>query len=433
MVKLLDGGMTCARLNLSHGTIKQNMRLLAKFRQARRLRPQFTCALMLELRGREVRISHAASSNNTIRCKSGNSVLISGGEFDKPSDAENFRINNETVLRYLKNNDVIYFDDGKVVGIVKAITDTGVEIEIKIGGIMRGNCTVRFVQGKHAQLPLTKKEDIEDLQKISQQFHIDVISVPYVAGPSDITQLRRALGPYSKSISFLAKIDMDEGLRRFEEIIKEADGAILVRNELQWEISAEKLMTAERWAITVANDEAKPIMIQSQVLESMIKNEQPDRKDLADVSNMVLLGTDSLMLTHETSIGENPLNSITALAKAIAEAESIYDYDQAYTNIKEYLKHKGRNIDILCSTGCQIAYEQKENVDMFVVLTENGRVARHIAKQRPRQPILACSVNGQVVRQMNMMRGVTGYKIPEYDVKEREEDLLDMVLSVAQE
>lgn len=282
---------------------------------------------MLELRGREVRVSHAANANNTLRCKSGSTVLMCGGEFDKPSDVETFRINNETVLRYLKNNDVIYFDDGKVVGIVKSIAETGVELEIKIGGTMRGNCSVRFVQGKHAQLPLTKKEDIEDLQKISAQFHIDFIAVPYVSGPSDITQLRRALGPYSKNISFVAKIDMDEGLRRFEEIIKEADGAILVRNELQWEISAEKLFTAEKWAISTANEEAKPIMIQSQVLESMIKNEEPDRKDLADVSNMVLLGADTLMLTHETSLGENPLNSITALAKAIAEAESVYDFD----------------------------------------------------------------------------------------------------------
>ena len=264
---------------------------------------------------------------------------MSGGQFDKPSDNENFNINNEYVLRYLKNNDVIYFDDGKAVGIVKAIAETGVEVEMKIGGQVRGNCAVRFVQGKHAQLPLTKKEDIEDLQKISAQFQIDFISVPFVSGPSDITQLKRALGPHSKQIQFLAKIDMDEGLRRFEDIIKEADGAVLVRNELQWEIQAEKLMTAEKWAIATANDEAKPIMIQSQLLESMCKSEEPDRKDLAEVSQCVLLGADCLMLTHETSMGAHPMAAITALAKAIAEAESVYDWDQVYINNKEYLKH----------------------------------------------------------------------------------------------
>lgn len=294
---------------------------------------------MLELRGREVRISHASTPNGIIRCKSGSSVFMSGGQFDKPSDNENFNINNEYVLRYLKNNDVIYFDDGKAVGIVKAIAETGVEVEMKIGGQVRGNCAVRFVQGKHAQLPLTKKEDIEDLQKISAQFQIDFISVPFVSGPSDITQLKRALGPHSKQIQFLAKIDMDEGLRRFEDIIKEADGAVLVRNELQWEIQAEKLMTAEKWAIATANDEAKPIMIQSQLLESMCKSEEPDRKDLAEVSQCVLLGADCLMLTHETSMGAHPMAAITALAKAIAEAESVYDWDQVYINNKEYLKH----------------------------------------------------------------------------------------------
>ena len=88
------------------------------------------------------------------------------------------------------------------------------------------------------------------------------------------------------------------------------------------------------------------------------------------------------------------------------------------------------NVDILAHTACQIAFEQKESVDMFVCLTEVGKIARHIAKQRPKQPILACSTNGQYCRQMNMTRGVTGYKIPQYE-NVKEEELLHLVLSVA--
>ena len=96
---------------------------------------------------------------------------------------------------------------------------------------------------------------------------------------------------------------MDEGIRRFEEIIAEANGAILVRNELAWELSAEKLFLCEKWACSVANEHAKPIMIQSQLLESMVTNKEPSRKELAEISSMVLIGADCLMLCQETSIG----------------------------------------------------------------------------------------------------------------------------------
>lgn len=105
---------------------------------------------MVELRGREVRMSKADSPNNQLRVKSGSAVIMQGGDFERASDTETFRINNEAILRYLKLNDVAHFDDGKVVGIVKGINDLGVELEIKIGGTMNGNCGIRFVNGKHA-------------------------------------------------------------------------------------------------------------------------------------------------------------------------------------------------------------------------------------------------------------------------------------------
>ena len=111
----------------------------------------------------------------------------------------------------------------------------------------------------------------------------------------------------------------------------------------------------------------------------MVEGNEPVRKELAEVSNMVLAGADCMMLTHETSIGKNPLGALTALAKAIAEAESVYDYDQAYFNQKKYVTEKGKNLDILAHTGCQIAYEE-DSVDIFLCMTENGKIARHVAK-----------------------------------------------------
>lgn len=131
----------------------------------------------------------------------------------------------------------------------------------------------------------------------------------------------------------------------------------------------------------------------------MVSSSEPDRREVSEISSACLDGVDCIMLSHETSCGSNPVEAMTALAKGIAEAENIYDYDQAFTNIKNDLKQKGTSIiDILAHNGASIAYEQRENVDMFVCLTENGKIARHLARQRPKQPILACSTSGQVVR-----------------------------------
>ena len=196
-----------------------------------------------------------------------------------------------------------------------------------------------------------------------------------------MANIRKTLGENGKAIQILPKVDTLESVQRFNEILAESDGVIFVRNELQWELSAEKLMLAQKWAISQANAAAKPITIQSQVLESMVSNEEPDRKEMTEISSACLDGVDSIMLCHETSMGKYPIEAMSQLAKGIAEAENIYDYDQAFVNVKKQVAEPGaQTIDMLAQNGAQIAYEQRENVDMFVCMTENGKIARHLAK-----------------------------------------------------
>ena len=195
-------------------------------------------------------------------------------------------------------------------------------------------------------------------------------------------------------------------------------------------------MLAQKWVIESANAAAKPIMMQSQMIESMITTgNKPERTELSEISTVTLDGADCFILSHETSCGEQAVDSTICMAKAIAEAESIYDYDQASTNVRADIKaqgHKANNLDILAATGSAIAFDPRENVDMFVCLTDDGMIARHLAKQRPKQPILACSISGQTVRQMNMVRGIVGYKIPQY-MKSKTDDLVNLILQVAME
>lgn len=140
--------------------------------------------------------------------------------------------------------------------------------------------------------------------------------------------------------------------------MEESDGAVFERNELQLELAPEKLMLAQKWAVGQANACAKPILIQAQVLESMITSEEPERKEMTEISAACLEGVDCIMLCHETSVGKYPIEAMSQLAKSIAEAENIFDYDQAYINLKKQVAEPGaQTIDILAQNGAQIAYD----------------------------------------------------------------------------
>jgi pyruvate kinase len=176
------------------------------------------------------------------------------------------------------------------------------------------------------------------------------------------------------------------------------------------------------------------VFLQQQVLDSMVsKDNMPSRLELTDVSNSVLDGADIFILADETAIGARPLESTKLLAKAIMEAENVFNHDQAYQEMRGVLAEKGKKAhptDILCSTAMSIALDN--NVDLFLCITTNGRIAKFLAKQRPMQPILACSVYSNVVRQINSTRGVQGYKIPAY-LKRHQSKLLELVLKMAKE
>lgn len=145
----------------------------------------------------------------------------------------------------------------------------------------------------------------------------------------------------------------------------------------------------------------------------MIRSDQASRSDAEDVTATILEGADCFILSHETSIGDNPFEAVIQLAKCIAEGENIIDYEQVYTEVRNDSMinvKKCSASDMLATTACSIALDN--NVDIFVCLTETGRIARYVAKYKPFQSILACSTSSAVVKQVNLTRGVIGYKIP---------------------
>jgi pyruvate kinase len=165
----------------------------------------------------------------------------------------------------------------------------------------------------------------------------------------------------------------------------------------------------------------------------MISEPTAHRQDAEDVTSGVLEGIDAFILSHETSVGKHPIDAVVQLAKCIAEGENILDYEQVYNEVRADAVTNAKKLspaDALATTACSIALDN--NVDLFVCLTESGRIARYIAKYRPFQPIIACSTSTAVVHQANMTRGVIGYKIPTH-LKNRSDKLIALILKVAKE
>lgn len=169
LVRLMDAGMNMARINLSHGTQKQNIKLLNRFKQAKRLRPHKTVGLMLEARGREIRLNQVADPSGEVTVKAGSVVHLNTQNSAGRCNDKTFFCNNDSVQRYLKPNDVVYFDDGKVIGVVMEILNDGCMLEMKMGGTIPSNCQLRFTGGKHDKLAVLSQKDVHDFQAISRE------------------------------------------------------------------------------------------------------------------------------------------------------------------------------------------------------------------------------------------------------------------------
>lgn len=277
-------------------------------------------------------------------------------------------------------------------------------------------------------LPTLTEKDEDDLIEFGIKKGIDIIAASFIRCAADVENIRDVLGPRGAHIKIVSKIENHQGLENYDEILAESDGIMVARGDLGMEIPPEKVFLAQKWMIDKANLVGKPVITATQMLESMINNPRPTRAEASDVANAVLDGSDCVMLSGETAGGLYPTESVTIMAKIASEAELMFDYERLYTEITKYSpspKLTAESIAAACASACL-----SSNIDLIIVLTDTGRVARLVAKYRPRQVILTCSVSAHVVRQMNLSRGAKGFKVPSF---QGTDSLIQVVIKAAKE
>lgn len=389
---------------------------------------------MLEIKGREIRTSRCRDEALTF--KAGESVEVRCDDVTIPSTNKCIQIDCKQLPPILREGDEIRLGkNSEITAEVESNERDSFSLLIKQGGTI-GNCAPVKIPGtRFSELPIINQNDKDHIKDILIKHRFDYLVVPAVQSGRDLQELRHHLSGEGSKVHILARIDTVEAIQNFETIVKQADGVVLVRNELSFDLDAEKMVVAQKWMTQTANVAAVPVFLQSQILDSMIEEQVgPNaRQETMDVSAAVLEGADVFVLSSETAVGAHAVEATVLLAKSIAEAENIYDHEQAYQEMRQLVIADGKQAvpaDVLCSTATSIALDN--NVDMFVCVTETGRVARQLAKQRPMQTILACSVSSNVVRQMNASRGVIGYKVPAH-MRTHQATLVSLVLRVAKE
>ncbi|KAG6473527.1 pyruvate kinase, cytosolic isozyme-like [Zingiber officinale] len=386
--KLLRAGMNVARFNFSHGTHEYHRETLDNLRIAMQ-NTGILCAVMLDTKGPEIRTGFL-KDGKPIQLTEGQEITIST-DYSIKGDENSISMSYKKLPVDLKPGNTILCADGTITLTVLSCDPAA--------GTVRCRCenTAKLGERKNVNLPgvvvdlptLTEK-DKEDILGWGVPNKIDMIALSFVRKGSDLVTVRDVLGPHAKAIKLMSKVENQEGVINFDEILKETDAFMVARGDLGMEIPVEKIFLAQKMMIYKCNLAGKPVVTATQMLESMIKSPRPTRAEATDVANAVLDGSDCVMLSGESAAGAYPELAVRIMARICVEAESSLDYAAIFKQMIRSAPLPMSPLESLASSAVRMA--NKAKAALIVVLTRGGTTAKLVAKYRPRVPVLSVVV-----------------------------------------
>ncbi|KAJ9693534.1 hypothetical protein PVL29_009470 [Vitis rotundifolia] len=372
--KLLRAGMNVARFNFSHGTHDYHQETLDNLKIAMQ-NTQILCAVMLDTKGPEIRTGFLKDAK-PIQLKEGEEITITT-DYSIKGDEKMISMSYKKLPVDLKPGNTILCADGTITLTVLSC-DPG-------AGTVRCRCenTATLGERKNVNLPgvvvdlptLTEK-DKEDILGWGVPNNIDMIALSFVRKGSDLVNVRKVLGSHAKHIQLMSKVENQEGVINFDEILRETDSFMVARGDLGMEIPVEKIFLAQKMMIYKCNLVGKPVVTATQMLESMIKSPRPTRAEATDVANAVLDGTDCI--------------AVKIMARICIEAESSLDYGAIFKEMIRSTPLPMSPLESLASSAVGTA--NKAKAKLIVVMTRGGTTAKLVAKYRPAVPILSVVV-----------------------------------------
>ncbi|KAK7362463.1 hypothetical protein VNO77_04577 [Canavalia gladiata] len=386
--KLLRAGMNVARFNFSHGSHEYHQETLNNLRAAMES-TGILCAVMLDTKGPEIRTGFL-KDGKPIQLKQGQEITIST-DYNIKGDEKMICMSYKKLPEDVKPGMVILCSDGTISFTVlscdkqKGLVQCRCENSATLGERKNVN-----LPGVIVDLPTLTDKDKDDILNWGVPNKIDMIALSFVRKGSDLVEVRKVLGKHAKNIMLMSKVENQEGVANFDDILANTDAFMVARGDLGMEIPIEKIFLAQKVMIYKCNIQGKPVVTATQMLESMIKSPRPTRAEATDVANAVLDGTDCVMLSGETAAGAYPEVAVQTMAKICLEAESTLDYGDVFKRIMEHSPVPMSPLESLASSAVRTANSAK--AALILVLTRGGSTAKLVAKYRPGSPILSVVV-----------------------------------------
>ncbi len=415
--KLIEKGMDVARINFSHSNHEKHKSLIEKIRKTSK-KVGKEIAILQDLQGPKIRIGTV--ENDAVDLKDGEQITITTKDLANGS-SKIVSTNHKSLPNEVKPGMTILLDDGYIILEAEKVTETDVVCRIKKGGLLKSKKGI-VVPGSKSQAPSITEKDIEDL-KFGLKNGVDLVALSFVRSEKDIIELRAMMKIIGKILPVIAKIERAEALEKIENIIKEADGIMVARGDLGLELEAEKVPIVQKEIVRKCRYYGKPVIIATQMLESMISNPRPTRAEASDVANAVLDGADALMLSAETSVGNYPVQAVDYMHRIIFEAERD-EFSQAFQK-KDLVFHSTEIYDAIANASAQLAEQIKAKG--IIALTENGFTAINIAKYRPTIPIFALTENIETIRKLSFVWGVESFHFQKGENRSKIEDIIDFI------
>ena len=396
--ELIDSGADVIRLNFSHGSHEDHKNIVDWVRDYPK-----SIAIMQDIQGPKIRTG--ISQKDTF-LNAGQVVELTSKE-SKSTDKSIF-INYENLLTDIKPGERIFIDDGQVVMRVIELTGKNMTANIEVGGELRDNQGVAFPDSKLSVSAITLK-DKEDLA-YGKKIGVDIVAVSFVRKASDITEVKALV---ESNIKIIAKIELKEAMKNLDSIIDESDGVMVARGDLGVQLPLEQVPFAQKKILDTANYKGKISITATEMLQSMKISFRPTRAEVTDITNAILDGTDAVMLSAETSIGDHPNNVVKVMASICEEADSNSHYSSMRFKTLS-------SVDTFATSLAKAAVQVANDIDAkaIVAYTETGSTPLLISNFRPSAPIITFSAKDLTLRQMNILWGVEQIKIERFDTTE---------------
>jgi pyruvate kinase len=387
--ELVDAGMNVARLNFSHGEHADHQQNYEWVRAASEATGK-PVGVLADLQGPKIRLGRFVEEKTYWA--DGEEIRITVD--DVPGTHDRVSTTYKQLARDAKPGDRLLVDDGKVGLVCKSVEGNDVICEVTEGGPVSNNKGVSL-PGMDISVPALSEKDIDDL-RFALKMGADVIALSFVRSPADVELVHEIMDEEGRRVPVIAKLEKPEAVDALEPIILAFDAVMVARGDLGVEVPLEEVPLVQKRAIQIARENAKPVIVATQMLDSMIENSRPTRAEASDVANAVLDGADAVMLSGETSVGKYPVGTVKTMARIVLAAEIDGEVPP--------LSHSPRTKRGVISYAAKDVGERL-NARALIAFTASGDTARRIARLRSPLPLLVFTPSEEVRNQLSLTWG----------------------------